>query len=89
MGEGSKGRGARGTHAIQPSTCFAESVRLHPLCYRSGFCDGASHQRKDPYRQSPYDTGIFLLQVWYGTALLPIDLWICHFLCEVCIYRCE
>lgn len=27
-----------------------------------GFCDGASHQRKDPYRQSPYDTAIFVLQ---------------------------
>ena len=27
-----------------------------------GFCDGASHQRKDPYRQSPYDTAVFVLQ---------------------------
>ena len=27
-----------------------------------GFCDGASHQRKDPYHQSPYDTAVFVLQ---------------------------
>jgi len=27
-----------------------------------GFCDGASHQRKDTYRQSPYDTGVFIMQ---------------------------
>jgi len=27
-----------------------------------GFCDGASHQRQDPYRHSPFDTAIFVLQ---------------------------
>lgn len=27
-----------------------------------GFCDGASHQRQDPFRASPYDTVIFVLQ---------------------------
>ena len=26
-----------------------------------GFCDGAAHQRRDPYRQSPFDTGVFLM----------------------------
>jgi phosphorylated CTD-interacting factor 1 len=27
-----------------------------------GYCDGASHQRRDPYRASPYDTCVFVLQ---------------------------
>ena len=27
-----------------------------------GFCDGASHQRQDPYRVSIYDTSVFVLQ---------------------------
>lgn len=27
-----------------------------------GFCDGASHQRQDPFRASPYDTVVFVLQ---------------------------
>ncbi len=33
-----------------------------------GFCDGASHQRKDAFRQSPYDTGVFVLQTTKGAA---------------------
>jgi hypothetical protein len=28
-----------------------------------GFCSGAQHQRKDRYYESPYDTGVFVLQV--------------------------
>ena len=27
-----------------------------------GYCDGAAHQRQDPYRFSPYDTAVFVLQ---------------------------
>lgn len=27
-----------------------------------GFCDGSSHQARDPYRQSPFDSGLFILQ---------------------------
>jgi len=27
-----------------------------------GYCDGASHQRRDPYRSSPYDTCVFVLR---------------------------
>ena len=27
-----------------------------------GFCDGASHQRQDPYRHSPFDTAVLILQ---------------------------
>ena len=27
-----------------------------------GFCDGAQHQRRDRYRESPYDTAVFVLQ---------------------------
>jgi hypothetical protein len=33
-----------------------------------GFCDGASHQRRDLYRQSPYDSGVFVLQSSRGAA---------------------
>ena len=32
-----------------------------------GFADGASHERQDPYRHSPFDTSVFVLQtdkVW-------------------------
>ncbi len=31
-----------------------------------GFCDGSSHQARDPYRQSPFDTGLFILQTSAG-----------------------
>lgn len=31
-----------------------------------GFCDGAAHQRRDPYRRSPYDTAVFVLQTPRG-----------------------
>jgi phosphorylated CTD-interacting factor 1 len=27
-----------------------------------GYCDGSSHQARDLYRQSPYDTGLLILQ---------------------------
>jgi phosphorylated CTD-interacting factor 1 len=33
-----------------------------------GYCDGASHQRRDPYRQSPYDTCIFVLRTSKAVA---------------------
>jgi hypothetical protein len=29
---------------------------------RRGYCDGAAHQRKDAFRASLYDTGVFVLQ---------------------------
>ena len=38
-----------------------------------GFCDGASHQRKDPYRESPYDTAIFVLQTDSGARRWPVS----------------
>ena len=36
-----------------------------------GFCDGAQHQRQDRYRESPYDTGIFVLQNALGAQRWP------------------
>eukprot|EP00471_Norrisiella_sphaerica_P012012 CAMPEP_0184503582 /NCGR_PEP_ID=MMETSP0113_2-20130426/51963_1 /TAXON_ID=91329 /ORGANISM="Norrisiella sphaerica, Strain BC52" /LENGTH=414 /DNA_ID=CAMNT_0026893107 /DNA_START=2068 /DNA_END=3312 /DNA_ORIENTATION=+ len=45
-----------------------------------GFCDGAQHQRKDRYRESPYDTGVFILQTpsaaeqWKITDALEMEL---------------
>jgi hypothetical protein len=36
-----------------------------------GFCDGASHQRQDRYRDSPYDTELFVLQNAQGQVAYP------------------
>uniref|UniRef100_A0A7S0L1P1 PCIF1 WW domain-containing protein n=1 Tax=Coccolithus braarudii TaxID=221442 RepID=A0A7S0L1P1_9EUKA len=36
-----------------------------------GFCDGASHQRQDPYRHSPYDTCVFVLQTAKASRKWP------------------
>ena len=36
-----------------------------------GFCDGAAHQRRDRYRDSPYDTALFFLQNGEGAAQWP------------------
>ena len=38
-----------------------------------GFCDGASHQRRDPYRGSPYDSGVFVLRTAKARRNLPLD----------------
>lgn len=38
-----------------------------------GFCDGASHARQDPFRASPYDTEIVVLQSARARALRPVD----------------
>jgi phosphorylated CTD-interacting factor 1 len=37
-----------------------------------GFCSGAQHQRKDRYYESPYDTGIFVLQNGAGQEKWPL-----------------
>ncbi|KAK9846255.1 hypothetical protein WJX81_000135 [Elliptochloris bilobata] len=37
-----------------------------------GFLDGASHQRRDPYRQSPWDTGVFVLQTSRASRKWPL-----------------
>lgn len=39
---------------------------------RAGFLDGASHQRRDPYRQSPWDTGFFVLQTSRASRKWPV-----------------
>ena len=33
-----------------------------------GFCDGAQHQRRDRFRESPYDTAVFVLQNSKGST---------------------
>lgn len=38
-----------------------------------GYCDGASHQRQDPFRQSPYDTACFFLQTDRAAEKWPVD----------------
>ena len=38
-----------------------------------GYCDGAAHQRQDPYRFSPYDTAIFVLQTDKASRRWPAD----------------
>lgn len=46
---------------------------------RAGFLDGASHQRRDPYRQSPWDTGVFVLQTSRASRKWPLTE-VCHML---------
>jgi len=60
--------------------CWASLSRSPYLRFRHvvaakdhGFCDGASHQRKDPYRESPYDTAIFVLQTDSGARKWPVS----------------
>lgn len=36
-----------------------------------GFCDGAQHQRMDRYRESPFDTFIYILQNTSGATAFP------------------
>ncbi len=36
-----------------------------------GFCDGAQHQRQDRFRESPFDTAIFILQNAAAAATWP------------------
>jgi hypothetical protein len=44
-------------------------VPQHALrCCCAGYCDGASHQRQDVYRQSPYDSGVLVLQTSAAAA---------------------
>lgn len=43
----------------------------------AGFLDGASHQRRDPYRQSPWDTGVFVLQTSRAARKWPLTE-VCH-----------
>ena len=38
-----------------------------------GYCDGAAHQRQDPYRYSPYDTAVFVLQTDKASRKWPAD----------------
>ena len=38
-----------------------------------GFCDGASHERQDPYRHSPFDTSVFVLQSPKAARKWPAD----------------
>lgn len=38
-----------------------------------GYCDGAAYQRQDPYRFSPYDTAVFVLQTDRAVKKWPAD----------------
>eukprot|EP00775_Hariotina_reticulata_P012416 gene12416-12552_t len=38
-----------------------------------GYCDGAAHQRKDPYRASPFDTALLFLQTRAAATKWPIS----------------
>jgi hypothetical protein len=39
----------------------------------AGYCDGASHQRKDLYRQSPFDSSILFLQTTAAAKKWPVS----------------
>lgn len=47
--------------------CYLIAAKDH------GYCDGAQHQRQDRYRESTYDTGLFILQNASGAAKWPIE----------------
>jgi phosphorylated CTD-interacting factor 1 len=37
-------------------------ILIYAIAADHGFCDGAQHQRQDRFRESPFDTAIFVLQ---------------------------
>jgi hypothetical protein len=55
--------GWKESEAFQLLTASAFTKKAVPIAQADhGFCDGASHQRRDRYRISPYDTFFFFLQ---------------------------
>lgn len=76
-------------HCTSARTCTARylltaaylSSRLTAVAYAVawytvppvGYCDGASHQRKDLYRQSPFDSSIFFLQTTAAAKKWPVS----------------
>lgn len=38
----------------------------------AGYCDGASHQRKDLYRQSPFDSAVMFMQTTAAAKKWPV-----------------
>eukprot|EP00879_Flechtneria_rotunda_P019913 GHRR01020930.1.p1 GENE.GHRR01020930.1~~GHRR01020930.1.p1 ORF type:complete len:319 (+),score=124.78 GHRR01020930.1:528-1484(+) len=59
-----------GWKLLQQSSFLRNSLMVAAADH--GYCDGASHQRKDLFRQSPYDSGILFLQTSAAAAKWPV-----------------
>lgn len=53
------------------STCAYKRQCYIVAASDHGYCDGAQHQRQDRYRESTYDTGVFILQNNLGAQKWP------------------
>jgi phosphorylated CTD-interacting factor 1 len=60
----------RGRAALLASPALRFSLRV--AADDHGFCDGASHARRDPFRASPYDTDVLVLQTRAAAAATPV-----------------
>lgn len=56
--------------AAYQKLCRSEQLRAKWIIAKNdhGFCDGAQHQRRDRFRESPFDTVVFVLQNDAGNA---------------------
>jgi len=61
----------RGYRAMCASSMLRRQVHIDASDH--GFCDGASHQRKDPFRASPYATTCFILQTTRASTKWPAN----------------
>jgi hypothetical protein len=52
-------------------TSWHQHISSHLSAADHGFCDGAQHQRQDRFRESPFDTAIFILQNAAAAATWP------------------
>jgi phosphorylated CTD-interacting factor 1 len=72
---------SRERHPLNPASQFFISLdpnqfgtlRVLIAADDHGFCDGASHERQDPYRHSPFDTSVFVLQTPKAARKWPTD----------------
>jgi hypothetical protein len=53
---------------LAAAAAAAAAAVIWSLLRAAGYCDGASHQRRDLYRQSPYDSAILFLQTTAAAA---------------------
>jgi phosphorylated CTD-interacting factor 1 len=60
----------RGRAALLASPLLRFSLRV--AADDHGFCDGASHARRDPFRASPYDTDVLVLQTRAAAKATPV-----------------
>jgi phosphorylated CTD-interacting factor 1 len=59
-----------GWQVLQQSSFLRHSLLVAAADH--GYCDGASHQRRDLYRGSPFDTSVMCLQTSAAAAKWPV-----------------